>query len=42
MAETASKHTRDFQNFRLSHERQIETIRKTDDKTYPPRGGWLW
>ena len=28
-----------FQNFRLSHERQILTISKTDDKTNPPRGG---
>ena len=38
MAETALKYTRDFSNFRLSYERQIQTIGKTDDKTNPPRG----
>ena len=28
-----------FKNFRLSYERQIYTIGKTDDTTNPPRGG---
>ena len=37
MAETALKYTRDFSNFRLSYERQIQTIGKTDDTTNPPR-----
>ena len=39
MAETALKYTRDFLNFRLSYERQIQTISKTDDTTNPPREG---
>ena len=38
MAETALNIRGIFQNFRLSYERQIQTIGKTDDKTNPPRG----